>query len=99
MQTANTRGRPAVARLITIFAMAMALGAGFAAGAADTTATLKERLSDKASDNQRVDNCRVPVERRGSKPRADCKLPARVKTVPRTGTPGGKQRLNSNQVP
>lgn len=34
--------------------------------------TLKERLSDKASDSQRVDNCRVPVERRGSTPRPDC---------------------------
>jgi hypothetical protein len=34
--------------------------------------TLKERLSDKASDNQRVDNCRVPAERRGSAPRPDC---------------------------
>jgi hypothetical protein len=34
--------------------------------------TLKERLSDKASDEQRVDNCRVPIERRGTKPRPDC---------------------------
>jgi hypothetical protein len=34
--------------------------------------TLKERLSDKASDEQRVDNCRVPVERHGIKPRPDC---------------------------
>ena len=34
--------------------------------------TLKERLSDKASDNQRVDNCHVPAERRGSVPRPDC---------------------------
>jgi hypothetical protein len=34
--------------------------------------TLKERLSDKASDDQRVDNCHVPVERRGTKPRPDC---------------------------
>ena len=34
--------------------------------------TLKERLSDKASDAQRVDNCRVPVERRGAVPRPDC---------------------------
>jgi len=32
----------------------------------------KERLSDKASDEQRVDNCRVPLDRRGSKPRPDC---------------------------
>ena len=41
--------------------------------AAQEAQTLKERLSDKASDNQRVDNCRVPVERRGSVPRPDCK--------------------------
>ena len=34
--------------------------------------TLKERLSDKASDEQRIDNCRVPVEERGTKPRPDC---------------------------
>ena len=34
--------------------------------------TLKERLSDKASDEQRVDNCHVPLERRGAKPRPDC---------------------------
>jgi hypothetical protein len=27
--------------------------------------TLKERLSDKASDERRVDNCKVPVDRRG----------------------------------
>jgi hypothetical protein len=34
--------------------------------------TLKERLSDKASDNQRVNNCHVPPERRGPVPRSDC---------------------------
>jgi hypothetical protein len=32
----------------------------------------KERLSDKASDEQRVDNCHVPPEKRGTKPRPDC---------------------------
>jgi hypothetical protein len=42
--------------------------------AAQEPQTLKERLSDKASDNQRVDNCRVPVERRGSVPRPDCPM-------------------------
>ncbi|MBV8651137.1 MAG: hypothetical protein JO255_06685, partial [Alphaproteobacteria bacterium] len=31
--------------------------------------TLKERLSDKASDEQRVDNCRVPPDQRGTTPR------------------------------
>jgi hypothetical protein len=39
--------------------------------------TLKERLSDKASDEQRVDNCHVAPERRGSKPRPGCS-PRRV---------------------
>lgn len=35
--------------------------------------TGKERLSDKASDDQRVDNCKVPPEERGPKPRpASC---------------------------
>jgi hypothetical protein len=35
------------------------------------TQTLKERLGDKASDEQRVDNCKVPVQRRGTKVRPD----------------------------
>jgi hypothetical protein len=36
--------------------------------------TLKERLGDKTSDEQRVDNCKVPVERRGPKVRPEgCK--------------------------
>lgn len=35
--------------------------------------TGKERLSDKASDEQRVDNCKVPPERQGTKARpSDC---------------------------
>lgn len=33
--------------------------------------TGKERLSDKASDEQRVDNCNVPPDRRGTKVRPD----------------------------
>jgi hypothetical protein len=39
---------------------------------AEEAQTLKERLSDKASDAQRVDNCHVPPERRGPLPRPDC---------------------------
>jgi hypothetical protein len=43
--------------------------------------TGKERLSDKASDEQRVDNCKVPPERRGTKMRpSDC--PSEPKIVP-----------------
>jgi hypothetical protein len=41
-------------------------------GLAQDAHTLKERLSDKASDQQRVDNCHVPAERRGTAPRPDC---------------------------
>lgn len=50
--------------------------------------TLKERLSDKATDDQRVDNCRVPPERRGSVPRPDCPADA-VRPTPavKTGAP------------
>jgi len=33
--------------------------------------TAKERLGAKASDEQRVDNCKVPRELRGPKPRPD----------------------------
>ena len=36
--------------------------------------TLKERLSDKASDEQRVNNCKVSLDRRGPKIRPEgCK--------------------------
>ena len=34
--------------------------------------TSKERLSTKAADEQRVDNCRVPAELRGPLPRPGC---------------------------
>jgi hypothetical protein len=34
--------------------------------------TSKERLSRKADDEQRIDNCRVPAELRGTTPRPDC---------------------------
>jgi hypothetical protein len=35
------------------------------------TRTAKERLGVKASDEQRVDNCKVPRDRRGPNPRPD----------------------------
>jgi hypothetical protein len=54
----------------------LCLGGTTRVAADDTPAPLpksaKERLSDKASDEQRVNNCRVPLDRRGSKPRPDC---------------------------
>jgi len=33
------------------------------------TLTGKERLGPKWSDEQRIDNCKVPLDRRGNKPR------------------------------
>ncbi len=33
--------------------------------------TAKERLGKKYADNQRVNNCKVPIEKRGFKPRPD----------------------------
>ncbi len=41
------------------------------------TRTAKERLVNKASDEQRVNNCKVPIALRGSKPRPDaCRVGA-----------------------
>ena len=34
-----------------------------------TTLTGKERLGEKWKDEQRIDNCKVPVDKRGLKPR------------------------------
>jgi hypothetical protein len=40
-------------------------------GQVQPTRTAKERLGPKASDEQRVDNCKVLLDRRGPKPRPD----------------------------
>jgi hypothetical protein len=36
---------------------------------ASTTLTGKERLGKKWMDEQRIDNCNVPIDKRGTKPR------------------------------
>jgi hypothetical protein len=41
------------------------------APAAPAGVTGKERLGDKWTDEQRVDNCKVPPDKRGTKPRPD----------------------------
>ncbi|SAL13425.1 hypothetical protein AWB67_00242 [Caballeronia terrestris] len=63
----------AVLVAMTGSSMAVATQQESAASDAESQApkTLKERLGDKASDDQRVDNCKVPAERRGSKSRPD----------------------------
>jgi hypothetical protein len=59
-------------RLAVLLPAMAALIAGAPAAMAAETKTSKERLSDKAADEQRVDNCRVPLARRGATPRPDC---------------------------
>jgi hypothetical protein len=67
MRPMTTTSRVAVLSLAVAGSLAL-LPPALAAGAK----TSKERLSDKASDEQRVDNCRVPLDRRGPTPRPDC---------------------------
>ena len=70
--------------LVRAAALTLALQAGCAAAGegqrgdsnakqveAAPTRTGKERLGGKASDEQRVDNCKVPPDRRGVIPRPD----------------------------
>jgi ribosomal protein L27 len=41
-----------------------------------TVKTAKERLGRKYADEQRVNNCKVPIKKRGNKPRPDqCHTP------------------------
>jgi hypothetical protein len=58
--------------VIKVLALSLAVFACVPPTVAQEAQTLKERLSDKASDAQRVDNCHVPPERRGALPRPDC---------------------------
>ncbi len=69
-----------LAALVMLIAVAPALAEnrppptakGAASGApAPRVLTGKERLGAKWQDEQRVDNCKVPPDKRGSKPRPD----------------------------
>ncbi len=53
------------------------------AGHLRPTRTGKERLGSKATDDQRIDNCKVPPDRRGRKPRPDeCGEAASIRRQP-----------------
>ena len=58
--------------MLKLLVLSCALIASVPLVMAQEAQTLKERLSDKASDAQRVDNCHVPPEHRGTLPRPDC---------------------------
>ena len=49
--------------------------------------TAKERLSEKWTDEQRVDNCKVPIDKRGPKPRPDTCPDVSSEQPARTGDP------------
>jgi hypothetical protein len=60
--------------------VALAAPGGTPPRAEQPTRTAKERLGGKANDEQRVDNCKVPLDQRGRKPRPDeCGAGAEVK--------------------
>jgi hypothetical protein len=80
--------KPAISTTVCATALVLMLSA-FAAGAAEMK-TAKERLSDKASDEQRVDNCGVLPERRGPVPRPDC--------AEKAPSPGSRERRGSSMV-
>jgi hypothetical protein len=72
LQVLVMHGKGAKIRLAAVVALLAAGAYPAHTISAGETKTLKEQLSDKASDEQRVDNCGVPPERRGSVPRPDC---------------------------
>ena len=59
-----------VAAALLAMQMMLVADVGYAQ-AAPAVRTVKERLSSKVSDDQRINNCKVPVELRGARPRPD----------------------------
>ncbi len=67
-----------IAEPASVFAQAAPI-AGTTVPSSGATLTGKERLGKKWTDEQRIDNCKVPLDKRGPKPRPDiCQnVPAR----------------------
>jgi hypothetical protein len=62
--------------VIAALSLAIAQGQSHAAKRPETSListvlTGKERLGRKWMDDQRIDNCKVPIDKRGTKPRLD----------------------------
>jgi hypothetical protein len=73
--TPRALGRVAATALVLLVGWPPTGGGAPAADAnqaqAEPTRTGKERLGGKGADEQRVDNCKVPLDLRGAKPRPD----------------------------
>jgi hypothetical protein len=80
--------------LVLAISLAAFLPASHDACAAEVK-TSKERLSNKAADEQRVDNCGVPVDQRGTTPRPDCGEGASPRSTPSETRDGGSNRIRN----
>jgi hypothetical protein len=80
--------------VMTLLLVLGSLAHSLETAAADEPKTAKERLVDKASDEQRVDDCGVPLERRGPTPRPGCSLEGKP-SVPAAGQ--GAQRAEERR--
>jgi hypothetical protein len=65
------RARVGIASMALVMALAATPSRAGGDLPAEPARTGKERLGGKASDEQRVDNCKVPPDLRGPKPRPD----------------------------
>jgi hypothetical protein len=63
---------PAASCIIMLVSILVPPAAHAQQAATPQVKTSKERLSRKADDEQRIDNCRVPAELRGPTPRPGC---------------------------
>lgn len=80
-----------IVKYLSCFVAAWLVLGAVAAAPAQEGRTLKERLSDKASDAQRVDNCRVPPDRRGPVPRPGCARKTPPLPAVETGPPANRR--------
>jgi hypothetical protein len=89
----------AMTRLLFVAAAALLWSAIAEADDRPTAAvdTLKSRLSDKASDEQRVDNCNVAPDRRGNKERPGCVSEPKEDPPPQQGE--APRRVGSPPAP
>ena len=76
MRPSSRRRALGVTASLVIAALSPAIAQSHAAKGPETSVisrvlTGKERLGRKWMDEQRIDNCKVPIDKRGTKPRLD----------------------------
>jgi hypothetical protein len=72
MRPSSRRHVLGVTASLVFAALSLAVAQGQShAAKSSTVLTGKERLGRKWMDEQRIDNCKVPIDKRGTKPRLD----------------------------